>query len=165
MRPSFLVSIPDGPDGTEATLRAMRLVVLNAKSSMPVRDMALRLTRYLHQKDFRAEVRALWKFVRDNIRYVRDIRGVETIQMPDITLEMGQGDCDDKSVLLAAMLESLGHPTRFKALAFEPGRYSHVLIETKIGGAGAWVPLETTEPVPFGWQPPDALEGLIIFNQ
>ncbi len=53
----------------------------------------------------------LHRFVRDNIRYIKDIRDVETVAYPDITLQQGQGDCDDKSVLLASLLESIGHPT------------------------------------------------------
>ncbi len=164
MRPSFLTEIGSGRAGTEDTLWVMRNLTLAGKTHPAVRDLAVRLTRLFPQKDFRAEVYALWRFVRDRIRYVRDIRGVETLQMPDVTLQIGQGDCDDKSVLLASLLESIGHPTRFKAMSFKPGKFSHVLIETRIGGSGPWVPLETTEPVPFGWEPPDALEGLVIDN-
>lgn len=98
------------------------------------------------------EVRALFDFVQNNIRYVRDVNGVETIQTPLKTLEYGAGDCDDKSTLLAAMLESLGHETRFHAMGFRPGNVEHVLLEVNIPGKG-WVPLETTEPVKMGWIP------------
>lgn len=103
------------------------------------------------QKSWLAEVRAIQEFVRDQIRYTRDVRDVETLATPDKTLEFLQGDCDDKSVLVASMLESVGHPTRFVAIGRDPNTFEHVLVETKIGGK--WVTVETTEPVQVGWYP------------
>lgn len=125
------------------------------KTSMPVRSTALSLVQDLPQKAYKAEIERLWAFVRNQIRYVRDVHGVETIQTPERTLDIGQGDCDDKATLLAAMLESIGHPARFVAMAFTSNNYSHVLTETKIGHGykAMWFPLETTEDKPFGWYP------------
>ncbi len=102
-----------------------------------------------------AEIERLWRFVRDQIRYVRDVHGVETVQTPERTLQIGQGDCDDKATLLAAMLESIGHPARYVALAFQPSNFSHVLVETKVGRGprATWIAMETTELKPFGWYP------------
>lgn len=100
------------------------------------------------------------RFVRDRIRYVKDIKGVETLQSPEKTLEIGQGDCDDKSVLVGALLESIGHPVRFKAIGFIPGVFSHVLPETKIGSK--WIAVETTEPWPLGRLPPGIIQRLTI---
>ena len=143
--------IPDGVPGIAATLKAMGGMVRQYKKSLAVRGNALRLTSQCNQKDWSCEVKSLHAFVRDYIRYVGDVTDVETVQSPDKTLEFGAGDCDDKSVLLAALLESIGHPTRFVAIGFEPGLYSHVYVETKIGAS--WIPLETTENVEVGWQP------------
>lgn len=137
-------------------------LVRAAKKSLPVRQTALSLVNGNRQKDWSAEVKALHAFVRDNIRYLRDIRGVETLQTPDKTLEFGQGDCDDKSTLLAALLESIGHPSRFVAIGFAPDTYQHVYAETKIGDK--WVSLETTEPVEMGWEPKGVRARLIFFN-
>jgi transglutaminase-like putative cysteine protease len=125
-------------------------LVKSAKSTLPVRLLALRLVRRNGQKDWPGEVRDIHAFVRDGIRYVKDVRGVETLQTPEKTLELGQGDCDDKSTLVAALLESIGHPTRFVAVGFN-GQFAHVLVETKIGTK--WVAVETTEPVAVGWFP------------
>lgn len=106
------------------------------------------------QHDTTEEIRLLHSLVRDQIRYVKDPSFAELIQTPSKTLEIGQGDCDDKSILLAALLESLGIKTRFVAVAFNDPHepiFSHVLVEAKNGGE--WVPLETTEPVAVGWYP------------
>jgi len=157
-----LQKIPDGPKGINQTLRVMRQFTRQGKRHYPVRDLALSLVRDIDNKNWFGEVQKLHHYVRDKIRYVRDIRGVETLATPDTTLKIGQGDCDDKSVLLASMLESIGHPTRFVALSFTPGVYSHVLVETKIGNK--WIALETTEPVETGWFPPGVINRMVVYN-
>ena len=71
--------------------------------------------------------------------------------MPDVTVYIGQGDCDDKSLLVASLLLSIGHPSRFIAVGPESGVYDHVYVQTKIGNN--WFGVETTENVIFGWEP------------
>lgn len=157
-----LQGIPSGPKGVNATLRIMRQLTRQGKKYFPLRELALSLVENLNQKDWYGEIRALHTYVRDNIRYVKDINGIETVAQPQITVEMGQGDCDDKSVLLATLLESIGHPTRFVAIGFKPGHYSHVLVESKVGEK--WIPLETTEPVSVGWYPKGVITRMEVFN-
>lgn len=159
---SSLQFIPSGKAGTIATLKLMGQLTKEGKKSLPVRQLALSLVKRNGQKDWVGEVRDLHAFVRDKIRYVRDIRGVETLQFADKTLEFGQGDCDDKSVLLASLLESIGHPTRFVAVAINSGEYEHVYPETKLGSK--WVALETTEPVEMGWEAPGVKKRLVFYN-
>lgn len=84
---------------------------------------------------------------------MRDIYTVETLQMPARTLESRYGDCDDKAMLLAALLASIGHQVRFIAVAFQPGQFVHVWLQDWVGGA--WLDLEPTEPIPCGQRVPD----------
>lgn len=117
---------------------------------MPVRELALSLIRDLPgHKNWVGQIKRLHSFVQNRVQYVRDVRGVETIQTPLVTIEIRQGDCDDQSVLLAALLESIGHRTRFVAMKQNFfGPFVHVFTETKIGPK--WYPLETTEKMrPF----------------
>jgi len=130
-------------------------MVKTGKKSFAVRNAALTRTRGCNQKDYSCEARMLYRFVRDSIRYVQDVNEIETVQEPQKTLEFGAGDCDDKATLLAALLESIGHPTRFVAIGFEPGIFSHVYVESRIGDS--WVAMETTEPVEMGWEPDPSL--------
>jgi transglutaminase-like putative cysteine protease len=129
----------------------MRSIARQAKKRLPVVELARSLVRHLPPKDWAGEVEALHRFVRDEVRYVRDVRGVETIAIPEYTVATGQGDCDDKGVLLASLLEAIGHPARFTAIGFKPNAFNHVFVETKIGPQ--WIALETTEPVEMGWRP------------
>jgi len=147
--------IPEGPDGIRITLEVMRRLAKQYKSAPEVRELAIALTNGLDAEDWAGEVSALFYFVRDQIRYVLDVNEVETVQSPSDTLRLGAGDCDDKSTLLASLLESIGHPARFAALAFQPDNFEHVLVETEMGRH--WIALETTQPVAPGWYP----EGVI----
>lgn len=146
-----LLGIPSGVAGVRVTLAIMRSLSRRFKTDLTIRKKAAALTQHLSQKDWSGQVRALHGFVRDGIRYIKDIDGVETVQTPLFTLQNEYGDCDDKSTLLAALLASIGHPSRFLAIGMEPGKFSHVLVETRIGDK--WIPLETTAPVPPGWLP------------
>lgn len=136
----------------------MRSWVDRYKVHPAVRELAVKLTGNLPQKNFSAEVSALFYYVRDKIRYLKDVNGVETLQSPLQTLRLRAGDCDDKVTLLGALLESIGHPVRFQALGFSPGRLEHVIAECYIGGQ--WVALDATEPVAPGWNPKGAVEKM-----
>lgn len=159
---AVLGNIPGGEAGTRETLKLMRDLAHAAvrRPDQIVRRQAESLVAPLPPRNWFAEIRALQEFVRDQIRYVRDPVSVERIQTPEQTLQSRQGDCDDKSTLLAALLDSIGHPARFAALGFE-GRgngFSHVLVETKVKKTGVdmrdWMPLETILPdKPAGWYP------------
>ncbi len=157
-----LREIPDGTAGIRATLAYMEAYVREYKKDEEIRGMALELTMHLPQKDFAGEVREIFSFVQSQVRYVYDIADVETLQTPPVTLHTRAGDCDDKSTLLAAMLESIGHKTRFVACGFSPGQIEHVYVETKIGER--WVALDATEPNAMGWQPPYVGNPIIRHN-
>lgn len=146
--------LPEGKAGVLQTLKEMSRLVRIGKKSFAVHNAAVARTRSCgsgNQKDYPCQVKCLHAYVRDSIAYIQDPVDVERLQTADKTIEIGAGDCDDKSILLAALLESIGHPTRFIAVGFEPDVYSHVYVETKIGTD--WTSLETTEDVPAGWEP------------
>lgn len=154
--------IPSGPAGTRKTLSIMRQLVNAGKKSPVVRQLAISLTKGFVQKDWKAEILALYEFVRDRIRYVKDVNGIETLHTPEMVLYNAQGDCDDKSILLSSLLESLGHKTRLVAVGFRKNSFSHVYPEVFLNGK--WVSLETTEPVDIGWRPRNIVVSLILAN-
>jgi predicted transglutaminase-like cysteine proteinase len=86
------------------------------KKNPIIRNLSVTLTSNLPSHDKMSEAITIFNFVRDNIRYVQDIKGCETIQIPIVTLPphlspelgIGAGDCDDHSLLLASMLLSIG---------------------------------------------------------
>jgi Transglutaminase-like superfamily len=88
------------------------------------------------------------------------IRGTQRgIQTPFVTLQLGAGDCDDHSTLLAAMLESVGFETRFNTISTggDPDEFSHVFTEVKERGTGRWLAMDSTVRSSYpGWRPPNA---------
>lgn len=152
---AFLGFIPDGPEGIRITLEVMRRLVREWRTNPEMIALARSIVAGIAEKNFTAEASALQAYVRDSIRYTQDVNEIETVQSPEITLQTGHGDCDDKSVVLATLLEAVGHPARFVAVGFEPDNFEHVYVETLIGRE--WIPAETTEPVALGWEP----EGVV----
>lgn len=159
---SILGVIPDGQPGIEATLALMSRVVFEYKKNLQINELASDIIRFIPGKSYAQEARALFEWVRSNIRYQRDINGVEVIQSPTVTIASQHGDCDDMSILLAVLLETAGHPTKFVAAGFGGGDIEHVWVETLIGDR--WFAMDPTEQQPFGWRPPGITSRLTVHN-
>lgn len=168
------IAIPGGLGGVRRTLRLMVDVSSTFKTDIHVRTLAVCLVggrvvtltngeqvRYplCRPKDYTSELRTLHAFVRDHVRYVRDVDGVETLQTPVQTLNVLAGDCDDKAMLFNALAGSIGFPTRFAAIGVRGEPFSHVMAQADLPAAGGYVNAETIlddPPVELGWEPPDA---------
>lgn len=157
---STLLELPEGVAGIKATLDLMREIVIEYRKNEMVRELTANLVKDLRSKDYAGEIRKVHEYVRDQIRYLRDVHEVETLHTPDEILFRKQGDCDDKSILVASMLQSIGHPVRFVAIGFAPGEYEHVYPETRIGNR--WVSVETTEDVNVGWNPDNVQARMVV---
>lgn len=132
----------------------MRKIARKGKQTPLIRLTAASLVQNVQEKNWFAEIRVIFEYVKNNIRYTLDIDDVETLQDADFTMQNGYGDCDDKCILLAAMLCSIGHPCRFVAIGYSPHEYCHVFVETRGGGETNWIALDPTERVAMGWRPP-----------
>lgn len=149
-----LVDIPNGAAGVFTTAAAMRQLINAYKTDIEIRTTAANLVFLTPEKNDLAEVEALFNFVRDNIRYLKDVYAVETLTTPDRTLQLGYGDCDDQVVLLGSLLESIGYPTKIVLTGYgDPGIFEHVYLQTLI--QNQWVDMDPTEQIPLGFAPPD----------
>lgn len=148
------VDIGDGWGGTLDTISTMRRLAREGSRSAQVRGTAARVVHLQPAKDELHEVNAVFEYVRDHIRYTRDPVYFESIATPDQVLSLGYGDCDDKSTLLAAMLESVGYATRFIVAGYrQAGVPEHVYLQALV--YGEWVNADPTEHKPFGYAPPN----------
>lgn len=147
-----LENIPDGYKGTRCVLKRMAFLVSGreGKTHPAIRSLAVDLASQCPQKHLLCEIVQIHRFVRDDIRYIKDIDGVETLHSPLRVLQYRAGDCDDKTILTSALLAAIGFKVRIVAVG-PPGIFCHVLPEVFL--YGKWVPLETTEPVKPGWYP------------
>lgn len=149
---STLQALPEGPAGVAATLAQMRRWTKEYRTDPAIRAVAESIVASLPGKSYFAEAAAVQDYVRDTIRYTRDVYDVETLKTPPELLKSRFGDCDDMALLAGTLLQSIGHPVRYVAFAFEsPDVFEHVYLETKIGTR--WVGVECTEPMHLGWVP------------
>lgn len=68
----------------------------------------------------------IWHYIRENVEYRRDADGDEDIKTARRTMSDGYGDCDDGSVLAAAILYKLGYIPVSYIIAQNGGEYSHI---------------------------------------
>ncbi len=149
--------VPKGRAGTLASARLIARMIREGAKDFVVRQKAIQVFRDygVPPKDRFGEVCALFGWVRDNVRYTRDIFRVELLHTPRRMLELQAGDCDDMTILLGAMLLSTGHPVRLALTGFRVNRphiYTHIYPEVKVGEH--WIALDATMNKPVGWAPP-----------
>jgi hypothetical protein len=88
---------------------------------------------------------AVWAWIRAHVDYVPDPKGTELLKGPLSVLaeEDPSGDCDEHSMLAAAMLETEGVPAGFRAVAQrDPDTYNHVFGRYEAGGE--WRSIDST---------------------
>lgn len=145
-----------GNGGVFHTVRVMRAMVEAYKSDPEILRAVVGVVYLSPEHSQTAEVEALFNYVRDYIRYVRDPVGLESLTIPPITLHRQVGDCDDQTTLLATLLEAAGYPTRFILAGYQSRDYEHVYLEVFAGGQ--WIaadPIEKTSAL--GFEPPGAV--------
>ncbi len=144
--------------------RCSRLLIEYGKRDPKVRELAVRVTSSCRGKDALCEVTTLHAYVRDHVRYIKDITNVERFATPQRTLFLEKaGDCDDSSIALSALLESIGYETR--VVLVDPqltGKFSHVIAQVLLDDEWHW--METTRKVPFDWKPPFTISYVIDKN-
>lgn len=80
-------------------------------------------------RDSACEIRRIWSFVQQNVRYVYDPPDTDTFATAKQTLLAGGGDCDDFTILFAALLKGVGFScvvARVVSTADAPSQWVHV---------------------------------------
>jgi hypothetical protein len=151
-----LKGISKGYLGTRKTLEHIQVLIRQGVKVFYVRQKAIDilLARGVRPKDYLGEIKALFEWVQQNVRYTKDPFKVEVLHTARRMLELRAGDCDDMTILLGAMLEAIGHPIRLVIVGPDPTRphfFSHIYLEANY--KGKWIPLDPTMPYPPGWEP------------
>ena len=129
-----------GLEHVSATIRKMAELARAGSHSFEIVDLARRIVHPVPSKQVRGELAALYRWVRDHIRYRFDPAGLEWVQSPARTVQQQAGDCDDMATLLAALAGALGHETRFRTIGPTAQRQKHITAEAWDGKA--WVTLD-----------------------
>jgi transglutaminase-like putative cysteine protease len=146
--------VADGDLGIEQTIRHMTRTMYGPQGigSWVVRQAATEAVQGVERGQ--PEIDSVFIWVKDHIEF-RGEAG-EYLQSPEATINLGAGDCDDQSTLVATLLRSLGYQTDFRTVAMRGSEeeYSHVYAVVQDKQTGQWIPLDTTVERAYpGWEP------------
>lgn len=156
--------IPKGYPGTHTTLKHIQALIRTGAKDFYVRQKAIDilLEKAIRPKDYLGEIKTLFEWVQQHVRYTKDPFRVEVLHSARRLLELRAGDCDDMTILLGSMLEAIGHPVRLVVTGPDPLRpklFSHIYLEAY--HQGRWIPLDATMPYPMGWEPRTLVKQVI----
>lgn len=161
MIPSFLLSwLLPGDNGITQTVNAIRSAVFRAIRDARIRTLAERIIATCPERDEGCEVSRIFAWVKDHFRYVRDPRGLELVKEHGLMLQeiaaqgFFQGDCDDVSFLIAALLTSIGYPVQLVTISVKGHgpEFRHIYPRVFLRKANRWLSLEATaRNKPIGW--------------
>lgn len=142
-------SIPGGNAGNRITLAEMHQMAVEGSEDFIVIQQAQEIVRFVPERDDRATISAVLDWVRSVMRYTHDPLGAELVKKPRHIVEQVRlhgvepMDCDDVSLLAAALLGALGYRVEFVTVATDPsrrGEWTHVYlrVQTKHG----WIAID-----------------------
>lgn len=103
------------------------------------------------------EIYTILAFLRDNIRYTRDMLNIETLIQPQVALvKHASMDCDDFAMLAASLLMTTGYKVRFKAIQAKGAKQiHHVYVEVFSPQQNKWIPVDgILKRKPLNAEPP-----------
>lgn len=116
----------------------------------------------IKERDYQGELRAIFNYVRKNVRYVKDPIDRDTFQHPRRTLEWGGEDCDGSSIVTGALCGAIGYPMKCRIIQTIYGQdYDHIYMMAGLPPTAPkpkwWVPLDASVDRPAFWEPPKNL--------
>lgn len=154
------LEIPSGHLGTTKTIEHMSRMALTGARDPRIRAKAISIIKgnegvpAAKDRDFRQYADRLFRFVQ-KLYYIHDPVDVELLEDPYKLLELGGGDCDSVSLLLASLALAAGMRADFVTIKADPGsdEWSHVYTRIHLPD-GTIVPCDCTmKKKPSGWEP------------
>jgi len=148
--------IPSGLEGAMTTAAHVGRLIRDGAGDFYVRQKAIDilLERGVPSKDYLGEIDALFRWVQRHVRYTKDPFRIEVLHSARRMLELKAGDCDDMTIVLGALIKSVGHPVRIVLTgpdSLRPDLFSHIYLEAR--HHDQWIPLDATMPYGMGWSP------------
>lgn len=134
---STISNVPDGYQGNVATVKMMIRIAREKSGNNVVRQLAIKILNDAQTESHNHldEAVAIGKWVRDNVKYMKDPHGLELLQDPLLMIEKAEkgearGDCDDMSLLIATLLLAVGIKPYFKVVRWKEkrGNFNHIYI-------------------------------------
>ena len=151
----------DEREFTERTIQSMYRLIRSARLDPELQEIASTIVRDCPHKDYACFGEKILQWTKENIVYLPDPLEIERIQDPYVTIDRGAGDCDDTSILIAALGAAIGFDYRLVTIKahIDPGsgrksdQWSHVytILSPPTGG---WYGVDAVvQQSHFGWEP------------
>jgi len=130
---------------TSNTMDRMKQIIVNSLRSYYIRRWAEKIVDFAPDEYSKAET--IYDFIVSKCRYIQDPVGLELLKTPQVSLqliEVGDSpaiDCDDATILIGALVESIGLPYAIRAVSFNNDEFSHIYGLVKIIEKG-WIPMD-----------------------
>lgn len=122
----------NGDRGILQTLKIIKVLVEGFKKDIRIRELAGDIVRPFRSN--KNKIKALFRWIKKNIKYVRDVDGIETLHTPYKILRQGYGDCDDLALLSASMLKAVGYKVYYVVTSNRPDRkFNHIFLRASDG--------------------------------
>lgn len=112
------------------------------------------------ERDFLGELRAIFTYTRQNVRYVRDPIDRDTFQHPVRTLQWGGEDCDGATIVLGSLAGAIGYPVKMRVIqTVNSNDYDHIYLIAGVPPHAPthWLPLDASVNKPAFWEAPTNL--------
>ena len=160
------IPLAGGDAGVHQTIRAMRRLIEQGKKDPIIHESAANILRGANVPAFNwaGEVRAIYNWVAQNIRFTRDVYGKETLHAAAEILRLGIGDCDDFTILLCSLLGTVGHKTRILTISKpeDERHFSHVFPQVFLDGQ--WITIDAARRNPMMGRSPENTERVRIWD-
>jgi transglutaminase-like putative cysteine protease len=140
--------MPQGHAGTALTVAQMRKMITQGSKSSAIRETAASLA--MPYSTDHGKIGSIFRFVQDKMKYLRDPLHQEMVAGAEYHYDTlgregyARGDCDDHTVMLGAMLESVGYPTRITTARMRPGAGTDDHVYLEVNDRRSWIPLDAS---------------------
>lgn len=149
-----------GDAGIAQTVGVMRGAIVDSARHPQVKALAAGIVQGYDPRDRAGIARAIREYTRDRFDFVSDTVGTEELYAPHIHVDRIRrtgrtfGDCDDLSMLQAALLHAVGIPAKLATsgvgpLAARTNSFNHVFALAAYGGrlhSMDWLPIAQRKP-------------------
>ncbi len=155
--------IESGEKGTEKTIQKILDKIYEGTKDPVIILKAREIVRDSGAQDAFERARAIFKWIKRNIAYIKDPKGLELLRPARRILESRIGDCDEHTILAASLFRAAGLPVALKVISTfkNPNEYTHIypLVKTN----SLWFAADTTlKESYFGWEYPYRVKEKII---
>lgn len=146
--------VRNGKMGSIDTVSLMCKIAREESTNKEVRDFAIEILNHYGTSSHNHldEAVAIGTYIRDHVRYVKDIDNVEMLTQPRLLMQrieggVARGDCDDMALLTATLLLSIGIVPYFKIVRWTEtsGNFNHIYVmvyERNYQQKPVWVALD-----------------------